>query len=177
MSHPPSTPSSSSSPFQQDLQLRERVSKAFETLSSSAAELNTVSDELAIPIRAIDAALQKLNLGVSVWVPFWTERDDEHEYLRERALGYSKISRDWGLAIRTWAGHYADDDPSVEEWQFKDAPRSYRLEAVGKIPDLLDRLSETASIIAGDLKAKVAMTQQVATTVSQMASSNPESRK
>lgn len=139
--------------------------------------MNSVSDELAIPIRTIDAALQKLNLGVSVWVPFDTRRDDEYEYLWERTLGYSKISRDWGLAIRTYAGHYDDDNPSIEEWQFNDAPRSYRLQAVAKIPDLLDKLSDVASKTTGDLKAKVALTQQVAMTIGQVASSNPESRK
>ena len=172
MSRSPSAPSSS----QQDLQLRERVSKAFEALASSAAELNAVSDELAIPIQAIDTALQKLNLGVAVWVPFWTRRNNEHEYLSERSLGYGKISGDWGLAIRTYAGYYDDDDPSIEEWQFSDAPRSYRLEAVAKIPDLLDKLSEASTKTARDLKIKVALTKQVATTINQLASSSAESK-
>ncbi|MCY4659086.1 MAG: hypothetical protein OXF93_04630 [Acidobacteria bacterium] len=176
MPRPSSAPSSSSNPSQQDLELQERVSKAFGTLASSAAELNTVSDELAVPIRAIDAVLQKLNLGVSEWVPFWTQRSDEHEYVQQRSLGYGKISGDWGLAIRTYAGFYADDQPSVEEWLFNDAPRSYRLEAVEKIPDLLDALSETARKTTQDLKAKVALTQQVSTTINRMAPSNPKSK-
>lgn len=176
MPRPPSAPGSSSSPSQQELQLQERVSKAFGTLASSAAELNAVSDDLAIPIRAIDAVLKKLNLGVSVWVPFWTQRDKEYEYVSQRSLGYGKISGDWGLAIRTWAGHDYDDDPSVEEWRFNDAPRSYRLEAVEKIPDLLDALSEAARKTTRNLKAKVALTQQVATTINQIAPSNPQSK-
>jgi len=69
----------SSSPAQlptSDPQLRDRVSGAFEKLASSASELNAVSDELAKPIRSIDATLQKLNLGVSAWVEVASQTDE-----------------------------------------------------------------------------------------------------
>ena len=55
--------SPSQSSEEQDAQLRERVSATFEKLAASAAELNAVSDEIAKPILAIDAALQKLKPG------------------------------------------------------------------------------------------------------------------
>ena len=144
-------------------------------LTSAAAELNAVSDELANPICEIDSALQKLNLGVSVWVPFDSRRDDENEYSWECALGYGKVSREWGLAIRTVAG-YDYDSPSLEEWQFADAPRSYRLRSIDKIPELLEKLTEAARKTTGELKRKVALAEQVATSVSQLASSNPGPR-
>lgn len=60
----PSVSGSPSTPTQHDSGLQERVSAAFDKLAESAAELNAVSDELGKPIPAIDAALQKLNLGV-----------------------------------------------------------------------------------------------------------------
>ena len=104
-------------------------------------------------------------------------RNDEYGYFWDRSLGYTKVSREWGLAIRTRAGYYDDESLSVEEWRFNDAPRSHRLEALEKLPELIEQLAQAAKKTAGELKHKVAITKQVATTISQMAPSNPARRK
>ena len=167
---------SRSIPPAQSSELQDRVAAAFVKLAASATELNAVSDELSKSIHAIDEVLKKLNLGVSTWkkfaettnpVTFWS-----------RSIGYARVSARWGLAIRADYGCYDDPESEQEEvWRFNDAPRSYRLEALAKLPELLDQLAETSGKVAGQLKERVALTRQVAVTLSQMASSDRSSRK
>ena len=163
-------PSSSSAQLPtSDPQLRDRVSAAFEKLATSASELNAVSDELAKPIRSIEATLQKLNLGVSAWVEVAGEVDNETQHFWDRAIGYGKVSRTWGIAIRVRSGFLDDRDFREEAWRFNEAPRAYRLESLEKLPELLEKLAETADKTAADLKSKIDLTKHVATTISQMA--------
>ena len=106
---------SPSNPPQQDSGLQERVSAAFEKLAASAAELNTVSDEVAKPISAIEATLQKLNLGVSAWVDFAGEGIDPRTgAFWDCSLGYAKVSGQWGIAIRTRSGNELYNDVAEE---------------------------------------------------------------
>lgn len=156
--------------------LRGRVSAAFGKLVESSPELNAVSDELAKPIHAIDAALQKLNLGVSAWVHFAEQRCDDGEILSSRSIGYAKVSGTWGIAIR-WDGTDTNGNPTSEEWRFNDAPRSYRLHASHKLPELLEELAETASKTAEQLKSRVAETQQIAATISPLAAADRLSKR
>ena len=159
--------------------LRKRVSTAFEKLVASAAELNAVSDELAEPVSSIEAALQRLNLGVSAWILFKSIHDDiedRYEYRGSSYLGYAKVSQQWGLAIRYEAT--IDGAPhEEEEWRYSDAPRAYRLEALEKLPELLDKLVETSGKTAAKLRKTITVTKQVAETMSKIAPSRPARRK
>ena len=168
MSATKSTPHSPSESLQQDERL-ERISAAFEKLAVSATELNVASDEFARPISDIDAALQKLNLGISAWVKFAEEQDASAEWFWSQSLGYAKVSGRWGIAIRTLRGNLIE--PDEETWLFNDAPRSYRLEALEKLPKLLEELAKTSSETARVLKSRITATKQVAMTISQMAAS------
>lgn len=160
----------------QDPQPNERVSAAFEKLKASASELNAVSDELAKPIQSVDATLQGLNLGVSAWVEVAGDVDPDNGFYWDRALGYDKVAGTWGLAIRAEAGPLGVENPE-EVWRFSDAPRSYRLESLDKLPELLEKLVETANKTTAELRSKIALTKQVATTIGQMAASRPARRK
>ena len=174
MTVPQSAPASSP-PLQPELP--ERVSAAFEKLAATATKLNAVSDELAQPISDIDAALQGLNLGVSAWVKVVGELDDPTGEFWDRSVGYDKISRRWGIAIRTRSGSDFLQELHEEIWRFNDAPRSNRLEALDKLPELLEELVKVASDTADALKNKLATTKQVATTIRQVASSTRNPRK
>lgn len=168
---------SRSIPPAQSSELQDRVAAAFVKLAASATELNAVSDELSKSIHAIDEVLKKLNLGVSTWKKFADGTTNPVTFW-SRSIGYARVSARWGLAIR--ADYGCNDDPESEQeevWQFNDAPRSYRLEALVKLPELLDQLAETSGKVAGQLKERVALTKQVAVTLSQMASSDRSSGK
>ncbi len=157
--------------------LRERVSAAFEKLIASATELNAVSDEVAEPIAAIEATLKKLNLGVFAWAEFAGWDDPARGSFWDRSIGYAKVSRVWGIAIRVRWGLLNDDEPETEVWRFNDAPRSYRLQALDGLPDLLERLVEATCQTTAALKDKVAATKDVAETISRMAPPKPARRR
>jgi hypothetical protein len=157
-SSPSDSPSTNPTP---DLPLRERVAKAFTQLSASATELNAVSDELSKPIATIEGALKKINLGLPTWVKIAGHVDVESEHFWERAIGYAKFGGNWRIGIRTRAGHF-DTDPTEEYWVFSDAPRVYRVEAVDKLPELLEALVTSASETAAKLKEKIATANEIA---------------
>ena len=166
----------SSSPPPVPPELDERVSLAFERLTASAAELNAASDELAKPIRSIDASLQKLNLGVTAWVSVAGSVDQDREYFWDRSIGYQKVAGSWGVAICAESGSLGDE-PVAEVWRFNDAPRLYRLESIEKLPELIEKLADAATDTTAKLRSKLALTRQVATTIKQVASSIPARRK
>ena len=155
--------------------LLERVAGYYSQLSTVAAELNTVSDELGKPISEIDAALKKLNLGITTWV---TIRGGEGEHQLDdytfwsRDLGYAKVASKWGISLRTVTGDQHCPFPDeIEEWLFNDAPRSLRIEAIDKIPELLEKLSQDAVKTTEDIRARLGEVQAVAKTINGAASS------
>ena len=171
--------SDSASRSSQPKRVRERVSAAFEKLAASAAELNAASDEIAGPVSAIEAALKKLNLGMSAWTPFRSillESDDNYEYHETCCVGYAKISQKWGIAI-CHTNNVDGEAVDEKEWQFNDAPRELRLEALEKLPELLEKLAETADTTATEIRQRIALTQEVAEAIGQIAPSKPAGRK
>jgi prefoldin subunit 5 len=131
----------------------ERVQVAFRGLSAVSSELNAASDALGQVIAELDSALQKLNLGVSAWVEISKGADDYGSYW-SRDVGYTKIGSTWGIALREVDGHESTPDDTIESWLFNSAPRWLRIEAVGKIPDLLEKLIKQAEDTTKRLKKK-----------------------
>lgn len=171
----PSSPSDSSSQAPA-ANSRERISAALEKLAAAAPEINAASDDLVQSIGVIDSALQKLNVGISAWVPFAVVHDEDGDLLSTRSLGYDRVSGTWGIAIRDEAID-PDGSPTRMEWRFSHAPRSDRLEALESLPELLEELAESASTTAAQLKSCVANTKQVATTIRRISSATSARRK
>lgn len=139
----------------------ERVQASYKQLSSAATSLNTASDELARAMALWDDALMKLNLGVSSWVQLSGSDDDGYWWSRE--LGYSKVKEKWGLSLRTSSGHHANpDDDSETAWLLNEAPRWLRIDAVAKLPDLLDALLKEAENTTSRIKTKTALAYELA---------------
>ncbi len=171
--------SDSTSGSSQAQPVRQRVSAAFEKLATSAAELNAASDQIAKPVSAIEAALQRLNLGVSAWTPFRTilhASEDNHEYYEICYVGYAKVLQRWGLAI-CHANNVDGEPVNEKEWQFNDAPRELRLEALEKLPELLEQLAEIVGATTAELRQRIVLTKQVAETIGQMTPAKPAGRK
>ncbi len=158
--------------------LPERVAKYYSQLQVVAADLNSVSDQLGKSISEIDSALKILNLGISVWVKIHggEGRDSGSSFWR-RDIGYSKIDGKWGISLRKIEGDYNDpEDEVLEQWPFNDAPRSLRLEAIEKIPALLEELSTQAIKTTKEIQARLAEAQAVASAVKGAASPSPLKR-
>jgi hypothetical protein len=154
---------------EEETPLLERVANYYQHLSTVAADLNAVSDELGKSIAIIDNALQRLNLGIATWVTIRSGEgvQEANDYsFWSRDIGYAKVGGKWGISLRTVAGdHQSPFDPSTEEWRFNDAPRSLRLEAIDKIPELLETLSKDAAKTTKDIRARLSQAQAVAEAV------------
>jgi hypothetical protein len=148
----------------------ERVQAAYKQLSLAANSLNVASDELGKAISVLDAALQKLNLGVSAWADLSSNEDTDAGTWWNRRIGYTKIRDKWGVALRTASGNYNwPNDDSEELWLFNDAPRWMRIEAVGKIPDLLEELLRQAEDTTKKIKNKTTQAYELAAAMSKVA--------
>ncbi len=159
-----------------EVPLPDRISASFQELADSSARLNSASDELANAVRPIDAALKKLNLGVTAWYSYKGFNDPDREYYWSRRIGYARVGRTWGLALSTVSGYYSSgDDEDKEEWLFNDAPRWMRVEAVDHIPDLLELLVKEANKITANLQKKAEKTRELASTVSTLSAAKARS--
>lgn len=149
--------------------LSAKVQSSYRQLSTVASDLNAASDELGKPVADLDAALKKLNLGVSVWMHLRGNDDRDGSYWSDD-LGYSKVGGKWGIALRSVKGDVNwPDEERVEAWLFNDAPRELRVQAIGKIPELLDKLNEKAVETAKKIRERLADAQQLAAAVKEAA--------
>ena len=141
----------------------ETARELFHQLSRAAGGLNEVSDALGKFISAVDARVRELNLGVSTWISMpggWEEEDGAYCVWQ---VGYDKVGRQWGIAIRTLEGHHRSPDPDhPETWLFNDAPRAMRVEAADKLPLLLSALITTADETAEAIERKTSLGREFA---------------
>ncbi len=149
----------------------ERVQAAFRQLSIIATGLNSASDELGKTIAELDAALKQLNLGIAAWVQITGNSDEIGNYWN-RTIGYSRIGNQWGIALRKASGNFNNEDrDEIEEWLFNDAPRWMRIEGIGKIPDLLEKLIGQANNTTDQIKKKTAEAKELAAAIKAAAES------
>src|SRR5271169_1012066 len=100
----------------------ERAQAAYRQLFTVATGLNSASDELSKVIAELDAALKQLNLGIPAWVVITSTQADDGSYWA-RVLGYTKVGKEWGIALKEITGHQSWADDEQEIWRFDDAPR------------------------------------------------------
>ncbi|MGO8814981.1 MAG: hypothetical protein ACLQVG_10040 [Terriglobia bacterium] len=152
--------------------LSAKVQSSYQQLSKVATDLNVVSDELGKCVVDLDAALKKLNLGVATWLKIRERQNERSGDFTNEFLGYEKINGKWGISLSRVIGNYnyGEDEASSEDWLFNEGPRELRLAAIEKIPELLNRLSETATKMAADVREKLGDAQQVAEAIKLVAS-------
>ena len=142
--------------------LVERVQNSYKRLSEAATKLNAASDELGKFISALDSAFKVLNLGVVAWVTFNGDTADNYDYW-SHDVGYDKIDGKWGIAIRATSGNRNYDvDGTDVSWLFNDAPRTYRLQAIDYIPELIEKLVEAAATTTDKINRKMVEAKQLA---------------
>ncbi|SRR6266705_2413135 len=98
-------------------------------LSKIAVELNKESDELCENIRHSNEQLNKLNIGIEVWIII---KDSTLK------LGYGKgENHNWGLLIES----------KDKKYYFNDAPRQCRIDVIESIPELLKAIMHESRIL------------------------------
>ena len=154
-----------------------RVQTSYEKLAVAAKTLNTISDQLGQTVAELDAALKRLNLGLTTWTSFCSGGDVPHWWSDD--IGYAKIDGKWGLAIRSISGNYEfpEYDKIIGEWLFNDAPRALRLQAVDKIPDLLEALVKEVADFTEKLSVKLKQSQELTAAISSLANKAHEIKK
>jgi predicted RNA-binding protein YlqC (UPF0109 family) len=150
--------------------LFERVSNSIRELSSAAQDLNAVSGELGKAVAAIDTVLQSLNIGIETWTRIDGGRDPNGESYWYRQIGYAKINGKWGIAIRNASGDgNRPDDDDCDDWLFSDAPRAYRVQGAGKIPELIEDLIRNTRETTTKIKITTDEVNNLATVIAQAA--------
>ncbi len=144
----------------------ERLASAYKRLAASAEVLNAASDEFSKPILELETALEKLNVDLITWERVVGGRDDDDNYWG-RDVGYTMVDGKWRLVIRAVTGNDRVDMHDVEQWAFNEAPRSYRIEALDKLPDLLEGLTKNADKTAKKLKETTVEVRDLAVALKQ----------
>ncbi len=146
------------------------VQSSYQELSATAAELNQVSDQLSRTIGDLDAALKKLNLGISSWVVFRESISADRTSYFTKSIGYAKVKGKWGIAIKSAEGDYRfPDEEHVEKWSFEEAPRHLRLNALSHIPELLVCLTKETADFTKKVSKKLEQTQDLAAAIKEIA--------
>jgi hypothetical protein len=131
---------------------------SLKNLTSLSKSLNEASDALSNQIARIEAALNELKLGLTVWVVIsrsFSESGDSYE----ESLGYGKSAGKWGLLYAT----ELSDEP--ESWSvvfLRDAPRLEKIEAVKKLPVLLEAIEAKAAEVTKLASEQAAQIAEVA---------------
>jgi hypothetical protein len=144
-----------------------KVITHFEALSSAASSLNTASDELTRDVGTLEDALKKLNVGLTVWVPFRIREDDGSDAYDQDEIGYAKVQSNWGIALRRiWGDERRDEQFEAGPWAFNDAPRELRLLAVDKIPEVIEALAKAALVTTKRIQEKTKEMRELAGAIS-----------
>jgi hypothetical protein len=160
--------------IKKEVPLAERISATFPKLRAAAKNINQASDELAKAVSPIEPILARLNIGVATWTKISGDEDEEGAYW-SRDVGYCKLNSGWKLAIRTTHGHNGYDQHSEETWEFNDAPRYIRVEAIGKIPQLLDDIAARAEQTTRQILAKSKQASEIVEALTAASSTADES--
>src|SRR5260370_29189378 len=101
----------------------QKIQTNFQALSAVASSLNTASDEFTRVVGALDEALKKLNIGLTVWVSFADRCPHDPSYYDVDQIGYHKVGSKWGIALRhIWGEEPFDNHEEEGPWLFSDAP-------------------------------------------------------
>jgi hypothetical protein len=151
-----------------------RLHNNFQTLTSTAASLNNVSNELSNVVAIFDDSLKKLNVGLTVWVDFASGDAVGPSEYDDYQIGYLKLDGKWGIGLRhVWGDTSIDADNVSGPWLFNDAPRELRLQSLDAIPRLIEKLSEEASDTAKRIENKTEELRVLAGAISAVANGHP----
>ncbi len=140
--------------------VEEVVAGLMTRLADAASTLNSVSDALGTQMTRIDELLKKMNLGISCWTSIKSGDDWSLD------LGYAKVDRIWGIALRSSRGSREAGTYEEQLWLFNDASRYMRLDTAGKIPQLLEALLVQAEEMTKQVRARFGQVQTMADAMS-----------
>ena len=120
----------------------------------------------------VEQSLNALNPGVTAWMTVSKITLDENRpwALREERLGYDKTKGRWGLTLHLFSVDDPDGDwEEIDAWLFNDAPRSLRLRAVERVPELIEALAREATHTAERVSEGAGYARELARAISALA--------
>lgn len=105
--------------------------EALTNLNVETKKLWAIFEKLNDEVTKVEARLAAISPGVSTWILLTKDGPDKRE------IGYTKLNKKWGITLRTWQGGELE-----EAWLFRDAPAWLRLDAIPKIPELIEAMTE-----------------------------------
>jgi hypothetical protein len=140
------------------------VQASLRKLHSLSQDLNEASDTLTTELTSVEAALNKLKLGVSAWVTIRKE-DAGEGFTRAYTLGYYKLKGKWGLVVGELVEEVYDggDDDVIF---LRDAPRELRMEAAEHLAELIDELAKNAATTTEKATKRAAEVKEIASALS-----------
>jgi hypothetical protein len=145
------------------------MSDVFSRLTQLSEQLNATSDSITEALKRIEAKLAALRLGVAVWLdtPLKTDRltdrdtGDPNETVTTR-LGYTKIKGTWHLAIINDL-HFVTtgDDTNDEPQALLQANREDRIEALKRMPELIEAIEARAKKELHKLESALALAKDL----------------
>jgi hypothetical protein len=147
--------------------LTERISSSIQRLALTTKELNKASDEFGRYAVAVDEGLRKLNIGIEAWFVLRESiNPDGSGDFRDEFVGYARMNGTWGLALKVVKGNKNfPEDWRTERWVFNEGPRSMRISAIDKLPELLEELRTKAEKVTRKLQTTTARAEKIAEAV------------
>lgn len=157
-----------------------------DALRALAPELNTAIDDANALVKAADATLGEMNLGVSARTdPFETkawEDEDDVEHSEDWCLAYGRVAggsyRIHLLAVTSKAepDGYAPEgfvwrEVGCEPCEWSTCPREQRLRAIGLLPDLLEKIAKNSRAL---IEKTAAATASAADMLRDLKSTTPD---
>ncbi|HEY1648095.1 MAG TPA: hypothetical protein VGF96_08945 [Terracidiphilus sp.] len=139
-----------------------RLIPASKTLIAKAAELNAVTKSLAKTIEDIEEGLQRLNLGVSAWVPLSSSENGDST----QSLGYAKLQGRWGLVVRNYQYDGGGDVVGYDDSFLLASPRETRVWAAGELQNLFLALANAADSLTIKIKTNLSSADVLAEVLS-----------
>lgn len=143
----------------------ERIAASFKELALVSPEVDSAAADLAKSISTLESYLRRLGIKVSAWHCIAGDDTDREGYYWSRDVGWSSIHNMWRIAIRKTSGNLNIDEHNEEIWTFADAPRWMAIEAVSKLPDLIETLIERTKETTEKLKARKKDADQLAAAI------------
>ena len=131
----------------------ERIAASFKELALISPEVESAALDLANSISALEKYLRRTGIQVSAWHQISGDEDEDGFYW-SRDIGWAHIEKTWSIGIRKTEGSNRYDHHTEEIWPFRDAPKWMCIEAVSKLPDLLETLNKRSKDTIDKLKAR-----------------------
>ncbi len=142
-------------------------------LSTASEALNNVSDIFNGQIKVIEDALASYNVGVTAWVPAYSEEWEDCDpagavvgiVYTSYSIGYQKSGGKWCLMVASECDYGYGPDDRRTEWVLLDAPREVRMKAITAIPKLIEALIAEANRLAAEISKKTTEARMLATSI------------